>query len=204
MFSSYIRNTAVAALWVGVMASTLTAPLSAQSPTVTYVAEGYFSSTIVSGTDPFKLAGQPFFIKVNASESAVPVKTGPGWAEYSPLKMSGSVQSGLLTTPITLSSTKTKVALANAKPTNDGLVVYAPVTVLGVNFTVIGEFQLPKGTLPGLTIAPFTAPVPLTSSITNVTYSYTENGVPNTTVLTISNGSLSTTVTGAALPEPRP
>lgn len=165
-------------------------------PCVTYTATGVFSSTVVKGTDTFKLAGQPFSISVNlVPESLKPFKSGTGYAQYKPLKFSGTVMSGLDPTPITLASSAASVELSiTAK--HDVFTLFTPVKVIGQTFNITAIINGPVGTITSTAIAPFTAPITLASSTTNVVYSYTPTGMPpNSTTLTIASGSLKTTVT---------
>jgi len=184
------------ALAIAAAATLLAAATPLAATNVTYTATGTFSTTVVSGTDTFKLAGQPFSISVVASESAVPVKSGKTYAEYNKLKMTGTVQSGLVPTPTTLSSGATSVELAYGNPAYDVFALFAPVKILNIQFNITAVIKAPTGTITTNKILPFTAPVTLTSSMTTVTYTYTTNGVTNSTTLTIASGTLSTTTSG--------
>ena len=174
------------------LAATCTAP-----PCVTYTATGTFSTTIISGTDQFKLAGQKFTILINqVPESLVPFKTGPGYTEYNHLNMTGTVNSGLDPSPIPLSSNAASIELAVTK-TNDSFIMFVPVTVLGLQFNITATINGPLGTLKALSIMPFNHAVGLTSTGTKVTYAYTYMGTPTSTTLSIASGSLSTKVSTA-------
>jgi hypothetical protein len=174
------------------------AGVAAAASTVTYTASGTFSPTIVSGSDNFKLAGEPFSISIVASESAVPFKTGAHWAAYNKLMMTGTIQSGLLPTPTPISSASTFIVLSKGNASYDLFELYFPLNIIGTQFNVKAVIKAPKGTLPGTGIAPFNAPVSLTSSNSVVGYEYLSNGTPNSTTLTIGSGTLSTTVNGPA------
>src|SRR5579871_3799115 len=101
--------------------------LAAQAPNITYTASGIFTTPAVSGPDTFKLAGEPFSISVVANASTPPTKYGPTWAEFSNLPMTGTVHSGLVPTPFTLSSSKTNLELAVGNPSYDVFFVGAPI-----------------------------------------------------------------------------
>lgn len=146
------------------------------APNVTYTATGTFGAP-KSGSDLFQLQGQPFSISVVASEADVAKTHGAQWAGYNALKMTGTVQSGLLPTPIALSNTSTSVELAVGNPNNDVFVLYSPVKVVGITLSISSTMTLPKGTLTNDHILPFNS-VSLPSTAT-VTYS---DGT-NTTVL---------------------
>ena len=92
---------AVAAICFGV-SDTVAA---ATAPIITYKASGTFSSAVISGTDTLKLAGEPFSVTIPASAASVPFKTGPTYAAYDKLKLTGTVHSGLVgTTPVNIGS----------------------------------------------------------------------------------------------------
>ncbi len=184
------RSTLTLAIVAAATLLAAAAPLAATN--VTYTAAGTFSTTVVSGSDTFKLAGQPFSISIVAAEGSVPVKSGKTYAEYNKLKMTGTVQSGLIPTPTTLSSGGTSVELAYGNPAYDVFAMFAPLKILNIQFNITAVIKAPKGTITSSAIAPFSAPVSLTSSMTTVTYSYTTNGVTSSTTLTIASGTLST------------
>lgn len=159
------------------------------SPTVTYTASGTFAATPVSGTDLYKLAGQPFTISVVASESLQPAKSGPTWAQYKKLKMTATVQSGLLPTPFPISSSTTSIELAYGNKSYDVFALFAPIKVLGAQINITAMITMPKGTLTNAMIAPFKGPVTMTPSSAAVSYADGTNG---TTKLGLS-GSLTAT-----------
>jgi uncharacterized protein (TIGR03437 family) len=162
---------------------------------VTYTASGTFAAAPAIGKDLFKLAGEPFSISVVASEASVPYKHGAKWASYNKLPMQGTVQSGLIPTPTTISSNATVIELATGNPSYDVLAIFAPVKILSmqINFTAI--IQAPKGTIPkAYPIQPFTAPVTLTATTATVTYADTTDS----TTLAVATGSVTTTVSSAA------
>jgi len=164
---------------------------------VTYTAQGQFSPTVVSGTDTFKLAGQMFSISIiDVAESTKPFEHGTGYAGYHMLNMTGTVNSGLDPTPVTLTSTAASIELAYKSSTMlDIFALYVPVQVLGLTFDVEAIITAPKGALPSLRPAPFPNPVTLSTTNTSVSYTYTPaGGTPQTTMLTIESGTLSTTL----------
>ena len=164
--------------------------LFAAAPNVTYTASGTFGA-VKSGADLFKLQGQPFSISVVASEAAVAKSHGPAWAGYSALKMTGTVQSGLLPTPIAISNSSTSIELATGNPSYDVFELYSPVKVIGLTLTITANIDLPKTALTNDHILPFASvklPVTATMSYSDTT---------NTTVLYLT-GTLVATVPGGA------
>jgi uncharacterized protein (TIGR03437 family) len=165
----------------------------AAATNVTYAAFGTFSSPQISGADVFQLRGQPFSINVVASETLVSKNHGAQWALYTMLKMTGTVQSGLLPTPIAISSNSSSILLAAGNPSQDSFMLGSPVKVVGTTLTVTANIIMPKGTITNDHVLPFTAPVTLTPANATMTYS---DGT-NTTTLGI-NGTLTATVPGTA------
>jgi uncharacterized protein (TIGR03437 family) len=178
-----------AALGCVASSENLIAANPATAPNVTYTASGTFGAP-KSGADLFQLQGQPFSISVVASEADVAKTHGAQWAGYNALKMTGSVQSGLLPTPIAISNASTSIELAVGNPSNDVFVLYSPVKVVGITLSITSSMSLPKGTLTNDHILPF-ASVALPATAT-VTYS---DGT-NTTVLSIK-GTLAAKATAA-------
>ena len=166
----------------------------ATAPNVLYTATGTFSSTVVSGPDRFKLAGQPFTISIIANEAFTPASHGPGWNTYTKLKMSGTVQSGLLPTPTAISSASSSLELAVLSSLNsNALAIFAPLSIMkGLQINLTAVMQMPMGTLSKLAVYPFKAPVTLSSSNNTVTYAEPSTG--DSTILTIANGTMSTTL----------
>jgi uncharacterized protein (TIGR03437 family) len=163
----------------------------AAAPNVVYTASGTFSSPPISGSDLFRLQGEPFSITIVANEAMVPKNHGPQWALYSTLKMMGTVQSALLPTPTSISSNRTSILLVAGNPSQDLFTLNSPVRVIGITLTVTANMVMPKGTLTNDRVLPFTAPDTLTPATATVTYS---DGT-NTTTLGI-NGTLSAAVPG--------
>lgn len=184
----------VAAVTCCFTVSNLVAASPATAPNVIYTATGTFSSPPISGNDLFQLQGQPFNIAVTANEadSAKNNPHGPQWAEYKSLSITGSVQSGLLPTPITFSNKSTTIELAVGNPSYDVISIFTPVQVVGITIYVVATIHAPKGTLTNDHILPFTAPVTLTPAVATMTYSDPTTG--SATTLGMTNGTISTTV----------
>jgi len=183
-----------AAALSGLSASDGTAAATASgttAPSVTYTASGTFASPAVSGQDLFKLAGQPFSISVVASESLKAVNNGKTWAQYTKLHMSGTVLSGLLPTPMGLSSSSASIELATGNPAYNVVAMFAPVKVVSLTVTFTAIMDLPPGTMTNDHILPFKS-VTLTPSNATVVYS---DGT-NSTKLGL-NGTLTATASGA-------
>lgn len=167
------------------------------APSVMFEAFGTFSKPPISGTDLFRLQGEPFNISVAASAAAVPTKSGQNWAVYSPLHLTGTVKSGLLQAPTNISSFSASIELSyNAD--GEPFTLATPMKIVSLQVTVRADIMMPAGTMSTLFIHPFTAPVQLTPAI--ATLSYTDGS--DTTVLGI-NGVLTTSVqsSGAARAE---
>lgn len=158
----------------------------AAAPNVIYTATGTFATPAMSGSDLFKLAGQPFTIQVVANSATVPTSNGQQWARYTQLTMQGTVQSGLLPTPIAIASNMTSLQLATGNPNYDLIIIFAPIKVVGIQLQITATIQLPKGTLKNALIHPFTATASLNSTNTTVIYS---DGTTATT-LTAQSGTI--------------
>ena len=190
-FFSKTLSVALLATATGCLAAASESPAAA--PNVIYTASGTFSSPPISGSDLFQLQGEPFSISVVANEALVSKNHGPQWAIYNALKMTGTVQSRLLPTPINISNSGTSILLAVGNPTQDTFMLGSPVRVIGITLTVTASILMPKGTLTNDHILPFNAPVTLTPAIATMTYT---DG-PNTTTLGI-NGTLTAAVQARA------
>jgi hypothetical protein len=195
MKSLYVRrilSMTVATAAIGFLASSenLVAAGPATAPNVTYTASGTFGS-VKSGSDLFQLQGQPFSISVVASEADVAKTHGALWAGYSGLKMTGTVQTGLLPTPVAISNSTTSIELATGNPSYDVFELYAPVKVVGLALTITATIDLPKTALINDHILPF-ASVKLPAT---ATMSYSDSTA--TTVLSLT-GTLVATVPGGA------
>jgi hypothetical protein len=167
------------------------------APNVTYTASGVFASPPASGTDTFRLAGEPFSISVVANAATVPTKHGGQWAQYNDLSMTGTVQSGLVPTPIAIGNSTTDILLATGNPNVDFFELGTAIQVVGLKVVVTAAISMPKGTIANALIHPFTAPVTLTPANARMTYT---DGT-DTTTLGI-NGTLSTSLTAALATSP--
>jgi len=187
-FAKKMQFAALAALVAGGAGSMqLHAQSASTTPSVTYTASGRFATTSASGTDIFKLAGEPFNISLVVSESTKPHTHGAGYATYTGLSAKGTVTSALIPqSPFTLSSTHTFMALALGNPKYDVIELVMPVTVIKQKITITAKMTAPHGTFTKWSISPFGAPVKLTATSATVTYS---DGT-NPTTLSIANGSL--------------
>jgi uncharacterized protein (TIGR03437 family) len=162
------------------------------APNVTYTASGTFAATPTSGNDLFKLAGQPFSITVVANEALAPAKHGATWAQYTKLKMTGTVQSGLLPTPTALSSSSTGMELATGNPKYDVFGLGSALKVVGLQISITATIDMPIGTITNDHILPFTAPVTLSPA--NATFVYKDSTDSTTLGL---NGTLTATIAAA-------
>lgn len=157
------------------------------APNVIYKAYGTFIEPPVSGGDLFHLQGEPFNISVTASAASAPKHSGRGYAVYSPLAMTGTVKSGLLSSPTNISSHSASIELQSGA-TGESFTVASPIRIVGLQIKIQAVIKPPRGTLTTLYIHPFTAPVTMIGA--NATLSYTDG--TETTVLGI-NGQLSAT-----------
>jgi hypothetical protein len=177
--------------------SSLAQGVPATAPNITYTATGTFSSTVVSGTDQFKLAGEPFTLSVVANSASVPSSHGATWAKFSKLKMKGTVQSGLIQTPTSISDSVTQLELSTGNPSYDTMALFSPVTVVNLQIDITATIQMPLGTITKPLIHLFAAPVQLTSTTATVTYKEPSTG--DATTLTIASGTVTTTLGGATV-----
>jgi hypothetical protein len=152
-----MRSIAIAAAVISGFAASenLVAASPCSSTVIVYQASGQFGNNVVSGTDKFKLAGEPFSITINACESATPVKTGPNYAAYSPLYMTGTVTSGLTGQPTTIGSQRMTLTLVQPATGPDTIQLSGPVPEEGAVISIHGSLALPSGTLTSTSIAPF-------------------------------------------------
>jgi hypothetical protein len=156
------------------------------APNVLYTATGTFSTPQVSGSDSFRLAGEPFNITVIANSATVPHQHGAGWADYTGLRLKGTVHSALIPTGVPINSNYTFMVLALGNPNYDVFQLQAPVIVIKQTVTITATIHLPLGTITKWTIHPFTAPVSMDA--TNATVTYSNAG--NATTLTVASGTL--------------
>lgn len=140
------------------------------APNVLYKAYGTFSEPPISGQDLFRLQGEPFNISVTASAASTPIHSGHGYAVYSPLPMTGTVKSGLLSSPTNINSHSASIELQSG-PAGETFTLGSPIKVVGLQMTINAVIKLPPGTLTNLYIHPFTAPVSLGQANATLTYS---------------------------------
>ncbi len=189
---SYIAAAAVTCL---AFAATCSVAAVAAAPNVNITATGTFALPPVGGNDELRLAGQPFTINAVVNAAAVPIKNGPNWALYSPLKMSGQVHSALVgQTPVTISSAAASIQQA-VGPDYDLLLLGFPVRIVGIELKILARITLPAGTLPNQLVHLF-GPVQLTAGAATVTYADSAGS----TTLAIAKGTLSATIAKAATP----
>jgi hypothetical protein len=152
-----MRSIAIAAAVISGFAASqnLVAASSCTGSTVAYVAAGQFGAKVISGPDKFKLAGEPFSITISACESKTPSQTGPDWAAYSPLYMTGTVTSGLTGQPTAISAQRMTATLVVPPSGGDAIQLSGPVPLEGGVFNVHATLGLPAGTLASTSIAPF-------------------------------------------------
>jgi len=159
------------------------------APNVTITAAGTFASPAGSGADSLKLSGEPFTISIVAKVASAPVKHGRNWAVFSPLKMTGTVHSGLIgSTPVNIASTAASI-LQIVGPSYDIFETAFPVKVVGISLTIKATVTVPSGTIPKQLIHPF-ASVALTPS--NATVIYSDSA--DSTTLAIQTGTLVSTL----------
>lgn len=163
---------------------------AATTPTITYTAAGVFANPI-SGTDTFRLAGQPFSINIVANDSQLSNYHGPTYAGYVKLQLTGTIGSQLVPQPISISSRGAWIVMANGNPNYDLFNMGSQVKVIGVTFTFSAQVLLPKGSLTTVRNHAF-PPVPLT--VTMATMTYSAGGAPTTLGLI---GSLSGAAAGS-------
>jgi hypothetical protein len=164
------------------------AHLAAAYPNVTYTATGTFASPPVSGLDTFRLAGEPFTISIVANDSQLTKFHGPSYADYGPLRMTGSINTQLIPTPVAIASNASFILMAYGNPSYDLFEIGSQLTVISVSLHITAVIVLPKGTLTTVRNHPF-GPVTLTPSMATMTYT---DGISSTTL------ALSGTLTGVA------
>jgi hypothetical protein len=191
MFLSNTRRILFVTIAAAAVACLVAPPkLGAASPDksarITYTATGTFATPAVSGADQLKLAGQQFTISIVADSSLKPKKHGPNWTIFDPLKMTGTIYSGLLppNSPVNIASKK--AILAQIVSTSEDIFETGfPVRVVGIDIEAIAHIVLPGGTLTNDLIRPF-ASVSLDPTNTTVTY----KNATASTVLTVASGTI--------------
>lgn len=189
-----LRAVVTTAAAISCLAATgnMVAATPAVPPNVLYTAAGTFSG-VISGLDTFELNNQPFSITIYANEGKRGTTGGPTWAEYTKLKMQGSISTGLLPTPVSIGNQTTGIILAVGNPNADIFQLGTGILLQGLQIGIKANIAAPKGTLTNDHILPLTAPVTLTPS--NATATYTFNGTSTTLGI---NGTLTTTTQPAA------
>jgi uncharacterized protein (TIGR03437 family) len=179
------------------------APSPAAAATVTYNASGSFYCTpptppatrcaAESGADQFELAGEPYSISIVGDEAMVPFSQGSNFAIYHGVKATATVTSGLVPTPVAITTTHTTMLLYTGNPSFDVLEFGTKIRVIKLTLTITAKVLMKKGTLTTPLISPFSALAKLASNTATLTYS---DGTSSTTLgLT---GAFTTTVSGAA------
>lgn len=164
--------------------------LAAAAPDITYAATGTFAAPPVSGDDTLRLAGEPFSVSIVVSASTVPYKTGPNWAAYHQLKLTGSVHSGLVgPTPVSIASGEASLEQALDPSQYDLFTMEAPIKVVGIDLTIDAQIEMPWGTISTPLLHPFTT---VNLATGNTTFTYSDG--TSTTVLTIQSGTLTATI----------
>jgi hypothetical protein len=164
--------------------------LTAAAPDITYAATGTFAAPPISGDDTLRLAGEPFSVSIVVSASTVPYKTGPNWAGYHQLKLTGTVHSGLVgPTPVSIASGEASIIQALDPEQFDQFTMEAPIKVVGISLTIKAQIQMPWGTITNQLLHPFS---PVTLATTNTSFTYSDG--TSTSVLAISTGTLTATI----------
>jgi|ERR1700722_17475829 len=180
---------AAAATFCVAASETLVAASQTTAPDVIYTATGVFSSQLISGNDQFHLAGEPFSISIYVSSTAVPTNQGSAFAEYTNLKMAGTITSSVFG-PQSLFCPFANIALENGSL--EVFTVLSRISVIGIPINVQASIHLRPGTMGLAPIRPF-APVALGSPDT-VTYSCPSDSTSCTpgesTVLAIASGTI--------------
>jgi hypothetical protein len=132
---------------------------------------GWFGNNPITGRDVFKLAGRPFIIYLYACESLRPSQTGPDYAVYANVELTGTVTSSLIMTPYTIRPTPVAVALVQAPTGPDFVQISGNLTVFGSLIYIHGSIALPAGTLTSTSIAPFSK-VSIVTANSAFSYSY--------------------------------
>jgi len=190
-----LRNTlaiaiAVAAICCFTISGNLVAATApATAPIITYTATGTFASVPTSGADTLKLANEPFSVSIKVSAATVPYKTGPGFAAYNKLKLTGTVHSGLIgSTPVNVTSGEATIIQGISPGVYDVFTMEAPIKVVGINLTIKATIIMPLGTITKALLHPFPA---VTLAPGNATVTYSDG--TNSTVLAIQSGTLTAT-----------
>jgi hypothetical protein len=166
-----MRSIAIAAAVISGFAASENLVASCSAPVVTYQASGWFGKNPIMGRDVFKLAGQPFIINLSACESMQPFQTGPDYAVYAGVQLTGTVKSGLIMAPYTIRPAAMTFVLVQAPTGPDLVQMWGNLTVFGSLIFIHGSIALPAGTLNSTRIAPFSQ-VPIVTANSAFSYSY--------------------------------
>jgi hypothetical protein len=159
---------------------------------VTYTATGMFDTTVISGLDNFRLAGEPFTITLVANDTQLSKFHGPTYADYGPLPMTGTIYTRLMPTPIAIQNRSTFMLMAYGNPSYDLFMLGSQLRILSLNLNIKANIVMPKGTLTTVRNHPF-GPVTLSPDMATMTYT---DGTSSTTVGII--GTLTATAPSAA------
>jgi hypothetical protein len=184
MISLYVRKIRLSASVTVAMACAAVATQAA-APNVTYVASGTFGS-IISGDDNLELSGEPYSISIVVNAADTPKEYGTDYAIYSPVKLSGSVTTGLTGISEPIGSNSTSVILEIVPNTKNFLEAAFPQKILDLTVKVKATLTLPVGTLPKLSPHPWTAPVTVTSTMGSVSYTGPCEGGTGTCTSTVA------------------
>jgi hypothetical protein len=147
---------------------------SCSAPVIAYQASGTFGANVVSGADKLGLAGEPFHITLVACESLKPTQTGPGYAAYTSIQLTGTVKSSKVVAPYTIPPTPMTLILALPATGPDSVQVEGPLTVFGNAINIHASIALPAGSLTSTSIAAF----PTVSIVTaNSGFAYSQSSL---------------------------
>jgi uncharacterized protein (TIGR03437 family) len=168
---------------------------SCPSTVIAYQASGTFGTTLISGADKLKLAGEPFSITLYACQSKSPSQTGSDYDVYASIELTGTVKSSLILTPYNIKPTATTLILVQPATGTDTIQVQGALSVFGGSVNIKGTIALPAGTLASRSIAPFSS-VSIVTAKSGFTYS---QGSLSTTLALIGTAS-GTVYTSAGTP----
>jgi uncharacterized protein (TIGR03437 family) len=164
---------------------------------VHYNVTGDFGKDPVSGPDTLKLGGGPFTVDLLACVTLVPTQTGSDYAVYTPVRLTGTVKSALLTTPYTIKPTTTSIMLVVPPTGTDLLQLGGPVVVAGGTINIHGSIAVPAGTITSTALATFPSSTVVTASSG---FSYSQNS--QTTVLSVIGTAIATIYTTPPAAQP--
>ena len=169
-----MRSVAMAAALMCGLAGSEDLVASCSAPVIAYQASGTFGANVVSGADKLGLAGEPFHITLVACESLKPTQTGPGYAAYTSIQLTGTVKSSKVLAPYTIPPTPMTLILALPATGPDSVQVEGPLTVFGNAINLHASIALPAGSLTSTSIAAF----PTVSIVTaNSGFAYSQSSL---------------------------